>query len=517
MTRRTKAGFAFAAGAGSLLALACGSSSGSGAPGGSGNAAGMSASAGSNAGTGAGSNGTSGAGGANAGAGAGAGASAGVGGTGSGTGGASGSGGGAGMPSVGPMVPVCPTTGLAGAGQVAIVKSGAMFTLTRDGAPYYIKGIAGSANLALAQQAGVNSTRSYSSGNAARLLDSAKSHCMTVMLGVDLSQNPADYANSTWTSGKVTEVTNLLATVKSHPALLVWALGNEINLGADTQTAWAFVEQLSQMIHAQDTNHPVISVLAGADVTALNHIVTWAPSLDAVGANSYAPIVHLNTDVDSSNFSKAVIVTEWGPTGAWESPMTSWARPIEDTSGAKMRVFKTRYDTFAHTGRILGDYVFLWGQKIETTPTWYGMFLETSADLGLAGESLPTVDTMTLEWSGAYPVNRAPDVTALTLDGKAAADNVTLSAGQSVQAQVTVSDPEGDSLSYAWEILQDPAQVNTNGVAQMREPRVGTPQKGTSPTLSVTLPSPPGQYRLFVYVLDGKGHAGTANIPFLVQ
>jgi len=26
----------------------------------------------------------------------------------------------------------------------------------------------------------------------------------------------------------------------------------------------------------------------------------------------------------------------------------------------------------------------------------------------------------------------------------------------------------------------------------------------------------PGEYRLFVYASDGKGHAGTANIPFLV-
>ncbi|HEY2899378.1 MAG TPA: glycoside hydrolase family 2 TIM barrel-domain containing protein [Polyangia bacterium] len=417
----------------------------------------------------------------------------------------------------GGQVAACPATGLGGAGQVRITKSGATFAMTRDGAPYYIKGIAGGSNLVLAHDYGVNSTRTFGSDGAMGILDGAKSNCMTVLMGIGLSQTASDYTDPAFTNGKKAEVTNLLATIKNHPSLLMWALGNEINLGADTQDAWTFVGQLAQMIHAQDPNHPVITVIAGANVTAINHVVQWSPGIDAIGINSYAAVVNVNNDIKPSTFTGPVIITEWGPTGHWESPITAWNRPIEETSGAKSRVYKTRYDSFAHTGRILGDYVFLWGQKIERTPTWYGMFLETNSNLGLMGESLATVDTMSFEWSGAYPSNRAPDVTAFTLNGKVATDSVTLTSGQTVTTQVTATDPDGDSLSFAWEILQDPEQPDLKGGPEDREPRVGAPVKGTSPMLSVKVPTQAGQYRIFVYALDGKGHGGTANIPFKVN
>ena len=35
--------------------------------------------------------------------------------------------------------------------------------------------------------------------------------------------------------------------------------------------------------------------------------------------------------------------------------------------------------------------------------------------------------------------------------------------------------------------------------------------------ISMRAPSEPGAYRLFVYILDGAGSAGHANIPFKVK
>lgn len=48
---------------------------------------------------------------------------------------------------------------------------------------------------------------------------------------------------------KIQEIRGLVARHKNHPALLVWSLGNEINLeGADTRAAWQFVNELAPTI-----------------------------------------------------------------------------------------------------------------------------------------------------------------------------------------------------------------------------------------------------------------------------
>jgi len=406
---------------------------------------------------------------------------------------------------------------LVGPGYVTIVKNGTTFTLLRDGVPYYIKGFVGQTRLELAQPSGANSTRVYTPANAGRTLDTVRSRGITLLLGIDLSKAPADYANETYKTTKRTEVTNLLTSYKDHPALLMWALGNEINLGADVQAAWTFVNELATTIHQQDPHHPVMTVLAGSALAVINNVALWAPQIDVLGLNGYGTVTNFDADVKSSKFPGPYVVTEFGPTGHWEVPSTTWMRPLEQTSAEKAQVYQGRYDyIFFHRDRALGSYVFLWGQKQERTPTWYGMFLERLADLGLAQETCPTVDAMTYKWSGAWPTNRAPNVTAMTLNGLAATANVTLAAGQTVRADVTASEPESDAMTFIWELLPEPTVVGTGGAAEPRPARISN-MTTTTPTAMITAPAAAGQYRLFVYVLDGQGHAGTANVPFLVN
>ena len=176
----------------------------------------------------------------------------------------------------------------------------------------------------------------------------------------------------------------------------------------------------------------------------------------------YGDIVNLPRYLAEANLRKPYMVTEWGATGHWEVGKTTWGAPIEHTSSEKAASYRKAFETVIASGdpRLIGDYVFLWGQKQERTPTWYGMFL---AD----GSATEAVDFMQYAWTGAWPANRAPRVEAITLDSKQAADNVVVAPGNRVSASIMATDPEGRELSYSWQVV---AQINVKEAGGDDEP-----------------------------------------------
>lgn len=214
------------------------------------------------------------------------------------------------------------------------------------------------------------------------------------------------------------------------------------------------------------------------------------------------------------------MVTEWGPTGHWESPTTSWGAPIEDDSTRKALLLEQRYrsDIASDTRQGLGSFVFLWGDKQERTPTWYGLFLAS-------GEATPSVDTLQLLWTGQWPATRAPTVAALTLAGQRATDSVSLRPGQAVTARIRASG--ASVLRYDWHVRSESTARSIGGdpetlpplvdaaIAPNRMPGGRNGARATGEEVRLIAP-PPGNYRLFVEVRDDAGRAGYANLPFRV-
>lgn len=301
---------------------------------------------------------------------------------------------------------------------------------------------------------------------------------------------------------------------RNNPALLAWGIGNELNLQYKNPKVWDAVNDISKMIHALDPNHPTCTVLAGVNKDLVDYIKERCTDIDFLSINTYGGLATLPHAVAAAGWEGAYMVTEWGPTGHWEGLSTAWKAPIEETSSEKAAVYKSRYEASIESNKdkCLGSYVFLWGQKQERTPTWYGLFTAK-------GEESEVVDVMQYLWSDTWPANKAPHLYSLQMDGKKAVDNVYVKPGKSYKVVAVAADPDHDKLTYRWELLPEATQVGEGGDYEAKPKPVENVLSGTANNGQVTLKAPDkeGAYRLFVYITDGNNNVATANLPFYVK
>ena len=274
------------------------------------------------------------------------------------------------------------------------------------------------------------------------------------------------------------------------------------------------MNDISKMIHQLDKNHFTSTVTAGISKPVMDQIKERATDLDILAVNTYGGLAGLPRTIRSVGWDGPYMVTEWGPTGHWEGLQTAWKSPIEETSSEKAAVYKSRYEYSVDKDKekCLGSYVFLWGQKQERTPTWYGVFTEK-------GEESEVVDVMQYLWSGSWPKNQAPHLYSLQLDNKKAVENVYLSPGKTYDALGVVNDPDNDQLTYRWEVMPEPTQLSEGGDFEARPKPIDglITASGKDGKAKLKTPDTPGAYRLFVYATDGNNNVATANVPFYVK
>jgi hypothetical protein len=387
--------------------------------------------------------------------------------------------------------------------------------LYRGGSLYYINGAGGSRYFDELAATGGNSVRTWSTQNAQDILDEAHKRGLTVTLGLDVARerHGFDYNDTAAVAEQLEQLRIEVQKYKNHPALLMWGIGNELNLHYTNPKVWDAVNDIARMIHDEDPNHPATTMLAGINQAEVDLIRARVPALDLLAVNAYGDLPSVPEKVRSLGWTKPYIVTEWGPTGHWEVAKTAWGVPIEETSSEKAAVYRRRYEASmgTDTEMNLGSYVFLWGQKQERTPTWYGLFTE-------AGQVSEVVDVMQYLWTGSWPRNRAPHLDSMLVDGKRATANIYLQPGRSYSATVYASDPNGDQLSYRWELLPESTDLKEGGDRENRPaPLEGQLAEAADGQLTLRAPAQEGAYRLFVYVTDGNNKVATANTPFYVQ
>ena len=389
------------------------------------------------------------------------------------------------------------------------------YTLVREGRPYLVKG-AGTAGVDLATVAarGGNSIRTWGVEEAQATLDSAHRHGLTVSLGLPVAAERFgfDYDDESSIALQRKNVENAVRQYRDHPALLAWIIGNELDMRHTNPRVYNEVNELSQLIHALDPNHPTTTTISALDRETVELVRERAPDLDFISLQAYGALALMPKAIEYLR-EGPFMITEWGPLGHWEVGKTRWGAPIEQDSTEKGRHYLQSYRTFIapFLGPGLGSYAFLWGQKQERTHTWFSLFTAT-------GESTAAVDVLEAVWTGRVPANQAPAIQSMRLARRPAADSVRLAAGKRYTAKVNAADPDGDPLVFQWSIKPESTETVVGGDLEATIADLDGLFVGEVGQADVTLMAPesPGQYRLFVMAYDGQGHAAHANIPFLV-
>ena len=385
---------------------------------------------------------------------------------------------------------------------------------------FNLKGVGGGGNLALLNQSGGNSIRTWGADKGLQLLDTAKKYDLMVAMGLGMGQqlHGFNYNDTAAVAKQLNRIKKSVEALKSHPNLLCWVAGNELNLVEGNvplnPKVYDALKDIVDYIHKSDPNHPVTSTMAGVNKETVQMALEHCPDIDFLSLQVYADLGRMPEIVKAAGITKPYAITEYGPRGHWEGPQTAWGREIEETSSVKAAEIMKRIQIGMvndNSGLCLGGYAFVWGQKQERTPTWYGMFIKS-------GEASATVDILTKYWTGKYPSNRAPQVDSLKLDGKNAVENVYIKPGVAFTAKVFASDPNKDPITYKWFILSE-VKVRSAGGAHEAEPEninieVISDKRGE---LKFKSPAVEGEYRLFCYIFDGKNKVGTANFPFYVK
>lgn len=397
---------------------------------------------------------------------------------------------------------------------VKLAKQNGNWQMLVNGEPFYVKGAGGHVHQDKLIEIGGNTIRTWGIDNAKEILDEAQRNGLKVMMGlwVQHERHGFDYDDAVKVKAQLDGFRSAVMDLKNHPALLMWGVGNEVDLFYKNTNVWYAVEDIAKMIKEVDPNHPTCTVTAGFDPIEAALIMERCPSIDIYGINTYGDIGNVKDGVRKAGWNGPYMITEWGPNGHWEVAKTNWNAPIEQSSFEKAESYEERYRKYISGDQemCIGSFVFLWGQKQETTSTWYGLFSQD-------GKTAEPIDRLHKLWKGAEPKNRAPQVKTVLVDGKNKSQSVSLMAEEKYEAKIDVSDLDGDKLIYQWQIIPESTDIKAGGDAESAPlPISGLFTKKKNDNAVFYAPAEVGHYRLFIFVYDGNGHYAYENVPFAV-
>ena len=123
---------------------------------------------------------------------------------------------------------------------VSIEQKEGKWTIVREGADYFIKGGGGQTYLDKLEEIGGNSIRTWGTENAMEIMDEAHKRGLTVMLGlwVQHERHGFNYDDPIAVKKQLEGFRKDVERFKDHPALLLWGVGNEVDLNYSNTKVW---------------------------------------------------------------------------------------------------------------------------------------------------------------------------------------------------------------------------------------------------------------------------------------
>lgn len=394
------------------------------------------------------------------------------------------------------------------------------YTLYRFGKPFFIKGAAGTTFLPQLNAAGGNTIRTWDTVGLNNILATAQQQNIAVIVGLPMPYNDdmdAFYNRPEKVRAQFESYRALVRKYRNNKAILCWCLGNELAFPFRPKfnNFYTAFNHLVDMIHHNDPDHPVTTTVMNLPKKNMFNI-KLRTQIDFVSFNIFGALRHFSTDLKT--FSKIwngpFLITEWAIDGPWPGyDQTAWGAYIERTSSKKAEQYRELYQKYMplKDPHFLGNLVFYWGQKQETTPTWFSM-------LDKHGNKSAAVDVMQSIWTGKPVANGAPVIKYMLLNDKGAKDNIIYKAGASIKAKLLMADTtQYKNLRFEWFMQpEDWFRVHHfyNQKAKATLNDLLAYQNGALAVFCA--PEEEGPYRIYVNVYNDKGYFATCNTPFYV-
>jgi len=381
-----------------------------------------------------------------------------------------------------------------------------------DGAPFVVKGAGAYVMLPELAASGANTVRLWNSldhdwVNTTGLLNQAHELGLKAVVGLELYRAlDRDYADPEFVDGMLAFHREVVRNRREHPALIVWAIGNETEWGMDRELLiphWQALNKLAEMIKVEDPLHPTMIVLAGDAEWKIEDVAKYCPAVDILGVNLYGNYANLPDKLHRLGWHKPFMITEYGPRGWWEVETTPWKAVLESTGSKKSEAYRELWLSGAlDAPTSLGSLAFIWGHKEEATLTYFGTHLPT-------GEPTPIVDVLQELWSGR--ISDAPAPRLLKMESKASGGEVAPGSNHEVRLEIISPFPH----TITWRLATDRSPGLVAGGVD-RKIQVLMEWETAEPFTTFQAPDQPDTYRLYATVRGAHGKVETGSMPFKV-